>query len=745
MARTIIQTKKENQRSEGLPSYLYRVLPEWNSPTWLDSTRWRNIVRNQPVAMICRDTLISNILYLDWAITARDSELKDEYKSDVKHYTRLLENSGWIDYSGLVELVAQDLLDLPFGGAVEVGRQNDRPEGRVEWLKNLDGATLYPTLDLDWPVVQKSPYNPTNIVTFPQHAIARTYLTPRPEIQREGWGMSPPEKIYLALELLWRGDQYYANLLLDTPQAGILDLGDMEKTTAQEWVEGFRDLMNGINAFKIPVLYEHNSEVKWIPFTKPPTEIMFDGITTKYASIVCAGYGVTLGDIGFTGSQNGGETLSGTIRQERKTRRTGLAVLKHKLKAFFNSILPPHLEFNWVDYEEELNVSLGRARLSNATAFESLVKMKVFTPEEVRLQIIADGLITIPIPDKKPESELEEQIDTEASTPKRPGTLGDPVNPSMGGHGEVTNKMVIKIVQNEIYDFIQEKLYSLSEKIVDGFKASYKEIYDYLYDEVEGLLGLNSNNTVSRTQVEQILNKFPWWRMSLSPDERDRLFQLYVDIYAESSKDEQKEFIAYLVSLGYGIDQNLEDFDLTNEIVLRNLRMFANELDVVMNLGTQYYLSETIAGVFSELAYTKEVEDLYNSGKSTDEIFGDVKVVDLAIQLLAIKMFEKMMARVTPTVEFETLTVDRMAKYDTMAFAGITQKHWITTSDEPCETHCVPNQNVGWVDIEYQYDGVFGKILHPLAHPNCKCDIIYQETDLVRLAENNMFSLWLGE
>lgn len=746
MARTIIQTKKENQRSEGLPMYLYRILPEWNSPTWYDSTRWRNIVRNQPIAMICRDTLISNILYLDWAITPRDTSTKKEYEKDVNHYTKLLENSGWIDYSGLVELVAQDLLDLPFGGAIEVGRMGDKTEGRVEWLKNLDGATLYPTLDLDYPVVQKSPYNATKIISFPDHAVARTYLTPRPEIEREGWGMAPPEKIYLALELLWRGDQYYANLLLDTPQAGILDLGDMEKTTAKEWVEGFRELMSGVNAFKIPVLYEHNSQVKWIPFTKPPTEIMFDGITTKYASIVAAGYGLTLSDIGFTASGNGGETLSGTIRSERKTRRTGLAVLKQKLRSFFNSLLPPYLEFKWVDYEEELNVSLGRARLSNATAFEMLVKNRVITAEEARLQAKADGLITVPIPDELPESKLYDEIDTGASTAKRPGTLGDPVNPSLGGHGEVTNKMITKIAQNEIRDFLQNKLNALGNKIVDGFKEDYKKIYSFLANDMETLMSSNTKRaSINQKRLEEHLNSYPWWRLSLDANEREALYQLYLDVYTESAIEQQKEFYAYLVALGYDIPEDFSNFDLKNPSVITAIRMLTNELEVALNQGTQFYLAESISSVFYDLAFSPEADKLYNADKSTDEIFNDPRIIDMALAVFATWLFDKINSRVDTTTDYEIGVTDRMAKFDVISMVGLRQKHWIVTSEEPCVEFCIPNENLGWVDMEYQYDGAFGKILHPLAHPHCMCDIIYQKSELEELAKADNFEFWYGD
>ena len=123
-------------------------------------------------------------------------------------------------------------------------------------------------------------------------------MSPRPEIQREGWGMAPPEKIFFSLELLNRGDIYYANLLLDTPEAGILDLADMDGASAQEWIKQFRSLLGGIDPLKVPVLYEHEGDVKWIPFGRPPTELMFDRVTTKYAALVASGYGISLSEIG---------------------------------------------------------------------------------------------------------------------------------------------------------------------------------------------------------------------------------------------------------------------------------------------------------------------------------------------------------------------------------------------------------------------------------------------------------------
>ena len=60
---------------------------------------------------------------------------------------------------------------------------------------------------------------------------------------------------------------------------------------------------------------------------------MFDRVTVKYAAIVAAGYGISLSDIGIQVTASGGETLAGSIRQERRTRKTGFARFKKKMKS----------------------------------------------------------------------------------------------------------------------------------------------------------------------------------------------------------------------------------------------------------------------------------------------------------------------------------------------------------------------------------------------------------------------------
>jgi hypothetical protein len=463
-------TKQQGQRSLDVSdAYLARFVPSWNSPPTFDASAWRRVVRAQEIAGLCKETLISSILALDWKITPIDSSMQDELAATIKYYTKLFSNASGLDYSDLVEWVGSELLDTPFGGMAELGRDGDKPNGRVRWIEPLDSATLYPTLNKDFPVIQF--YGGTQ-VAFPEYAMSRIGMTPRTDILYKGWYVAPPEKIYMAMQMLSRGDTYYANLLLDIPTTGILDLGDMEKESAIEWVDAYKGLLaNGGNgSFKIPVLYEHNNDVKYIPFGKVPNDIMFDRITLRYAAVVCAGYGMTLSDIGIQTTSSGGETLAGTIRSERKTRRNGYARLKKKLKAFFEKILPPTLQFAWIDFDDEVNAALGRSRLANASAFKLLRDTGVISVREVRQQLVADGMFTISMPEEPPaEVEPKTQPATDVAQ-RKPNIMSNPPVPaSAGGHGEklmsVPTDLELRSFVAKVLETVYDELYAVKSEI----------------------------------------------------------------------------------------------------------------------------------------------------------------------------------------------------------------------------------------------------------------------------------------
>lgn len=502
------RSREKYQRSLDIPDYLYRIIPNWGQPTWLSADVWRRFVRSQPLAMICRNTLISQITALDTIIDVRDSNKRNELSDTIRYYERLIEDFNGIGYAGAIEWILGDTLDIPFGGAVELGWENDTPpyetyfdsessnQSKLLWVLPLDGGTLFPTGDKDFPVGQTVP-GETRTIYFPSYAINRIYFNPRPELQYEGWGMPPPEIAYLAIEMLNRGDKYYADLLLDTPEVGILDLGDIDESSAKKWIESWRNLLNGIDPFKIPVLYGHESPAHFINFVRPPTELMFDKVIYHEATILAAAYGITTSDIGL-GASPSGESLAGAIRQERKTKRTGIALLKRKLCFFFNKMLPPELEFKFNDLDDEISVALSRARLANASAWEILVRNGVFSPNEARQQTIADGLISISVPEEIEDDEKANLGDSEVDVENR-FRVRESVPPSQGGQGEIlppngiSRGMLLDMLLEESQEF--RETFSELEKIYESATPSQQaEIVEQM-NEILSNMGYNQGTS----------------------------------------------------------------------------------------------------------------------------------------------------------------------------------------------------------------------------------------------------------
>jgi hypothetical protein len=504
-------SKEKNQRSIDISDlFLTRFTAPWSRPSTLPANVWRSWVLQQPVAIVCRETLVATLLSLDWKITPRNSKYQEELEPTIRYYTKLLTNGGdygalGLDYTGLIEWIAGDLLDTPFGGAAELGRRGNEPGGRVAWIRPLDAGTLYPTLNEDFPVVQM--YMMYDAVAFPKGFISRTFMSPHSFLLREGWGMAPPEKVYFALELLNRGDKYYANLLLDIPTAGILDLGDMAKDAAEEWVTAFKTFVNDqTSSFRIPVLYEHNNPVEFISLGKVPNDIMFNQITMKYAALVAAAYGMSLSDIGLQTTTASGETLAGSIRQERRTKKTGFARIKAKIKFFFDKILPESLEFNFIDYDDELNVALGRARLASSTAFTQWRTIGLFSPQELRSQAIQDGLVSISLPDEIPP---DAKPDPTLNPNGEPEMLQGGKAPSGGGEGEVksldsvsfksktsTLNNSIELIVSDIAPKIYTALSGVSEDEIDLMRSMVLESVFSDEDSLE--LGVALTNLLGR-------------------------------------------------------------------------------------------------------------------------------------------------------------------------------------------------------------------------------------------------------
>lgn len=399
--------------------------------------------------------------------------------------------------------------------------------------------------------------------------------------------MAPPEKIYFALDLLTKGDKYYANLLLDIPTAGILDLGDMEKSAAEEWISAFRTFVNdNTTSFKIPVLYEHNNEVKFLPFGKVPNDIMFNQITSKYAALVAAAYGMSLSDIGLQTTTASGETLAGSIRQERKTRNTGFARAKAKMKAFFDGILPDTLQFNWIDYDDELNVAMGRARLASSQAFKTFQDEGNLSRQEIRSQLIADGLITIAIPEALPPDAKPLPPPTPFGGGKvggntEPELIKQPKAPSAGGEGDVGKSIVVKSKPKTFASVVESIVTQVTPKILDTVSnISEDEVgiwRSIIGDSVFGEDGLEIQKALEPLVGSKLLVNLEF--TGIEDELRDSLGTDYADVPMAPYIDELKSNVKKSINgfVGRCVAYTLND-------VLFDNNVFADSSNVPYNL-----------------------------------------------------------------------------------------------------------------------------------------------------------------
>jgi hypothetical protein len=211
-------------KSLQIPPFLRRYLPDFLTPMWVEAARWRNVVRNEPTAIICRDKLIVYAQAQPWDITARDIKQAKKLKPDIAYY----KNFVLKDFDTIIDLLWQDTLDLPVGGNIELVRwpsnvlptieqdgeifkvTQPSPKGHIFKLVHIDGATIVPTHDPDFPILQRLQGDIGNAVYFGSNEIGRIVLTPRPEMRVKGYGMPPPQRIYMAISLLYYGNQYYA-------------------------------------------------------------------------------------------------------------------------------------------------------------------------------------------------------------------------------------------------------------------------------------------------------------------------------------------------------------------------------------------------------------------------------------------------------------------------------------------------------------------------------------------------------
>lgn len=708
------------------------------SPSGLTGEQWRRTVRQQPIAEICRDALIMNLVNLEYDINVIDPDVDTtSRKKDIQYYMDLLENAEG-DFDNFIDLVGQDLLDLPFGGAVETVRENDDPEGRIIELWHIDAGTLFPTLYPEVPVAQRPP-DRVNTIYYPSHAIGRLLMSPRPELTAKGWGMAPPEKIYLAIRMLYTKDEYSAKMMVDTPEAGILDLGDMSKESAEEWLDSFREMFTGIDPFKVPVLYEHTTTAKFIPFGRSPADLMVDKTAHTYAQMVAAGYGLRLSDIGLE-DQQGEKTMAGVIRGERQSKRSGYATVEAKFENFFNRLLKPEgLKFVWIAQDSEDNAMRSRGMAVAVTALNSAIESGIISREEGRQQLIADGHFTIGLdPDDMPEppaptggggipgvgsgsgaqaSNTDESTDrvpaaeggrgVVARTINRffnrrqiepepgivPPTIADTAEVFKSEMNEALNYINSRMEASQVKRLLRPAVKALLPTVARVFQQmTSPEIRSYWLPQMEMVTFGGAEDTdfspeaqaILRADeedyekaLEKLLSKEDWWSIDTAIS-RGGIAAVLARAVERGLYETAIEMATILYENGIISSTALIrlSFELTNPQTLANLDAYAGEFIRRIDDGTRFYIRRAILGGVREGMASDRIANLIRQGVGLDELLEDEGFVNDAVEAAREKLRSITPWRLESIVNTEINRAENDGRLLQIKKLGLGQKAW---------------------------------------------------------------------
>jgi hypothetical protein len=795
-------------KSLQIPPFLRRYLPDFLTPMWVEAARWRNVVRNEPTAIICRDRLIVYAQAQPWDITAKNIKDAKKLEDDIAYY----KNFVLRDFDTIIDLLWQDALDLPVGGNIELVRwpsnvlptierdgetfrvTQPSPKGHIFKLVPIDGATVVPTHDPEFPVMQKVQGDLGNAVFFSRNEIGRIVLTPRPEIRIKGYGMPPPQRIYMAISLLYYGNQYYARLLLDTPEAGILDLLDMNKEDAEDWVSSYQNLLQGVDPQKIGVLYQHTQAAKWIPFGRPPSEMSYDNVTLKQQRIVAAGYWLTLADIGLDPS---GKTLGGEIRRQRESRLTGFGMIGEKTKNFMNNdVLPPYLEFAWIEKDDEAMAATGRARLLNAQALKAMAEGGFIQVEDGQAQLKKDGLLTIELQPPKPKEApapppppgakngvlpgpIEDQTDNELKrVPPSAGgrgeagriqraTLGDPaisaVEPGSSNFdrlglvfknafdamlkrmGDIQLRRLIKAALKAQFPIASKAIVNLSEAdraqwAEERFKAWFGEVS--IFDDIPQVQKVDK---LALEDLEKLLENDRWWE--LPPEVVAQILEVLDLAFSEGATVAAEMVQQFLYEEGLVSSPDLIgfNFDLKNPVTINRLNTDAAVMVRRVNDGTKFYLKRIITAGVDEGVSSQEIALRIQEGQGLDTILKESELVAKVTQRARGEIEGLSSKRIESIVNTEINRAESEGRLEQWTKQGLTRKQWTHSgSDTPCKV-CISNIEQGVVPMDHKFNSVFGKetVLTSPGHPGvCHCAIFFDEAELI--AKAGELNAWNG-
>lgn len=676
------------------PIFITRQPLYLQNPTAFSANQWRQIAK-EPITRLCIRHILRELTSLEWEVSSLNPEKDAE---QVRFLTTVLENAddgdGWDTWLSRVLL---DALTLPMAGNSEV--VPDKTTGILGGLYHVDGATLYPTYERDIPFVQINPYNTVERIYFVKGDIMRLILQPRSELQRKPFQEAPVESAFVGIEALSRMYVYYLKQLTDTPIAGILDVMDMTQDEAQTWAENFREMLNGVDPLKMPLLYDHVKPARLIPFGRSPTDLALGENFKRFAELVVSGFGLSIGDLRLFEHER---TLAGVEASQRVTARSGIGYYAQAVEDMMNrSILMTSLtgfKFKFklgMTGEEQAEAQLAQTRATILTTLAGPTQ-PLLKPEDAQAQLVAWGVVDVPL----------------SGTPQAPGLegLGDVMGGGDqfgGGGGEVgtspdeSGGPQVGEESGGGYDIFNKALVS------SVFGSRGPQVNTEVADRFLQLLSEAYNQITS----ENVLDT-EWYKI---PDVSTEIAGILTDVYDQAALDQMVDIQqrGYVMGVSNRLESPVIQFRLSDPDKIREIEVRSNKILDYIDEGSVQYLKNYPTPEDAKL-------DLFSSKPET-----------LGYN------------RLTIIASAEMAWARGLAQFDLLKRSGFTEKIWINNTPDVDEIS-TNNASLRAVPIDYEYAGRFERVQAPPADPAVtECRIVATDQEIKDFYESNSV-FWLG-
>jgi hypothetical protein len=471
-------------------------------------------------------------------------------------------------------------------------------------------------------------------------------------------------------------------------------------------------------------------------------------------------------------------------------------MIREKTKNFFNNeVLPPYLEFAWIEKDDEAMAATGRARLLNAQALKVMVDGGLIQTEDGQAQLKKDGLLTIELqpkpkappapvaPPTPPQNGAlpagEDQTDSELKrVPPSAGgrgeagqttraVLGDPaisaVEPGSSNFdrlglvfkkafdemlkrmGDIQLRRLIRAALKAQFPIASKAIINLSEAdrsqwAEERFKAWFGE--ESIFDQIPQVQKVDK---LALEDLEKLLENDRWWE--LPPEIVAQVLEVLDLAFSEGATVAAEMVQQFLYEEGLVNSPDLIgfNFDLKNPVTINRLNTDAATMVRRVNDGTKFYLKRIIAAGVDEGISSQEIAARIAEGQGLDEILRESELVAKVTNRARGEIEGLSAKRIESIVNTEIARAEGAGRIGQWKQMGLQRKKFEHTgTDVPCR-YCQAAIDEGEVDIDFGYTDVFGgKVLYPPLHPSVDhCHVSTVDEELISRAGE--LDAWNGD